>query len=54
LPENPQEHVEIPFNNYMSTRNVEKDNFKRNFSCIPINDQRYTLPITENKKNIKK
>jgi hypothetical protein len=54
LPENPQEHVEIPFNNYMSTRNVEKDNFKRNFSCIPINDQRYTLPITENKKNINK
>lgn len=44
LPENPQEHVEIPFHSFMSTRNMEKDNFNRNLSCIPTNDQRYTLP----------
>ena len=49
LPENPQEHVEIPFHNYMSTRNAEKDNFNRNLNCIPINDQRYTLLIPSKK-----
>ena len=50
LPENPQDHFEIPFNNFMSTRNVEKDNFHRNLDCISLYDQRYTLPIFTNKK----
>jgi hypothetical protein len=55
LLENPQEHVTIPFNNYISTRNIEKDNFNRNLHCVPINDQRYTIPviINENNKNNK-
>jgi hypothetical protein len=50
LPENPQKHVEMPFNNYVSTRNIEKDNFYRNLHCISVNDQRYTLPVLQNKK----
>jgi hypothetical protein len=53
LPENPQEHVEIPFNNCMSTRNIEKDNFNRNLNCVSSNDQRYTLPLFENSKRNK-
>jgi hypothetical protein len=44
LPNNPQAHTEIPFNNYMSTRILEKDHFKREFPVIPTNNQNYTLP----------
>ena len=53
LSENPQEHIEMPFNNYMSTRNMEKDHFNRNLHCISINNQRYTLPIFSNNFNKK-
>lgn len=53
LPENPQEHCEIPFSNYLSTRNLEKDNFYRNLSCIPTNNQAYTLPNWKSNKTIK-
>jgi hypothetical protein len=54
LQHNPQDHVEIPFNNYLSTRNLEKDNFTRNLDCLQINNQRYTLPnfsnVNDNKR----
>ena len=41
LPKNPQEHTEIPFKSYVSTRIFEKDHFKRE---TPFNSQVYTLP----------
>jgi hypothetical protein len=44
LPNNPQANVEIPFNNYVSTRILEKDHFKREMPNIPQNSQLYTLP----------
>jgi hypothetical protein len=44
LPNNPQEHTEMPFQNYTSTRILEKEYFKRNYDCVPNNDQGYTLP----------
>jgi hypothetical protein len=51
LPNNPQEHTEMKFGNYISTRILEKDHFNRTFDCVPINDQRYTVPVTSfNKK----
>jgi hypothetical protein len=53
LPDNPQEHVEIPFHNFMSTRNAEKDQFNRNLNCIQMNDQRYTLPVFTNENKDK-
>ena len=53
LLENPQEHVDLPFNNYMSTRNMEKDNFNRNLNCVSINDQRYTIPVFINENSDK-
>jgi len=53
LQENPQEHSEIPFSSYLSTRNLEKDNFHRNISCIPTNSQTYTLPNWKSSKSIK-
>jgi hypothetical protein len=43
LPNNPQAHTEIPFQNYSSTRILEKDNFKRTFDIIPQNNQAYTV-----------
>ena len=44
LPNNPQTHTEMPFANYTSTRILEKDNFKREYDCVPNNDQFYTVP----------
>jgi hypothetical protein len=44
LPNNPQAHTEMPFVNYASTRILEKDYFKREFDCVPNNNQRYTVP----------
>ena len=44
LPNNPQEHTEMPFNSYTSTRILEKKYFKRTYDCVPNNDQNYTLP----------
>ena len=44
LPKNPQSHTEMPFSNYTSTRILEKDHFKREFECIPTNNQSYTVP----------
>ena len=41
LSENPQNHVNMTFNNNVSTRILEKDNFKRD-TIIPINTQQYT------------
>jgi hypothetical protein len=45
LPNNPQAHTEMSFQNYTSTRILEKDNFKRTFDCIPQNNQLYTAPV---------
>lgn len=44
LPKNPQANTEMPFQNYASTRILEKDNFNREYNCIPENNQLYTLP----------
>jgi len=43
LPIDPQVHTEMPFDNYTSTRILEKDYFKRDFVCVS-NDQGYTVP----------
>lgn len=50
LPNNPQAHTEMGFSNNVSSRIFEKDNFKREFDCIPQNNQFYTLPATNNIK----
>lgn len=44
LPKNPQANTEMPFQNYTSTRILEKDHFKREYQCIPENNQFYTVP----------
>ena len=44
LPNNPQANTEMPFQNYSSTRILEKDSFKREFQCVPQNNQFYTVP----------
>jgi hypothetical protein len=44
LPNNPQAHTEMPFQNYKSSRILEKDSFKREFDCVPQNNQFYTVP----------
>jgi hypothetical protein len=44
LPNNPQLHTEMSFQNYTSTRILEKDGFKRTFHFIPENNQYYTVP----------
>jgi len=44
LPNNPQSNTEMPFQNYTSTRILEKDYFKRENQCVPENNQFYTLP----------
>ena len=44
LPNNPQLHTEMSFQNYTSTRILEKDGFKRTMPCIPENNQYYTVP----------
>jgi hypothetical protein len=50
LPNNPQAHTEMGFSNNVSSRIFEKDNFKREFDCVPQNNQFYTLPATNNIK----
>ena len=44
LPNNPQLNTEMPFQNYKSSRILEKDSFKREFDCVPQNNQFYTVP----------
>ena len=44
LPNNPQANTEMPFQNYTSTRILEKDYFKRELQTIPSNNQFYTVP----------
>jgi hypothetical protein len=44
LPINPQSHTEMSFPNYTSTRILEKKHFKREFQCVPENNQFYTVP----------
>jgi hypothetical protein len=52
LPKNPQAHTELPFLNNVSTRLYEKDQFKRTYDCmLPNNDQRYTVPVVNQKSN---
>ena len=34
----------MPFQNYSSTRILEKDSFRREFQCVPENNQFYTVP----------
>lgn len=43
LPNNPQSNTEIPFQNYLSTRILEKNSFKREYDCVPQNEQNYTV-----------
>jgi hypothetical protein len=45
LPNNPQAHTEMPFKSYIDTRILEKNNFKREFECVPQNNQIYTVPV---------
>lgn len=52
LPNNPQAHTEMPFQNYSSTRILEKDNFKRTFDIIPQNNQLYTVPVQKSSSHI--
>lgn len=49
LPENPQANTEMHFRNNVSTRVLEKDNFKRDLVC-PSNNQEYTKPVINGKK----
>ena len=44
LPKNPQANTEMSFQNYTSTRILEKDSFKREYDCVPENNQFYTVP----------
>jgi hypothetical protein len=45
LPNDPQQHTELPFNNFVSTRVLEKAYFKRHVDCSNINNnQVYTVP----------
>ena len=44
LLKNPQEYVEMRFDNNVSTRILEKDYFKRDTYCVPENNQFYTVP----------
>jgi len=45
LPNDPQAHTELPFQHSVSTRILEKSTFKREYDCVPPNDQRYTVPV---------
>jgi hypothetical protein len=47
LPNNPQANTEMKFGNYIDTRILEKNNFKREFDCVPLNDQGYTVPMKQ-------
>jgi hypothetical protein len=53
--EDPQQNTEMPFSNNSSTRNIEKDNFRRNLNttCTPHDYQLYTLPVINENKNTK-
>ena len=44
LPNNPQLNTEMPFQNYLDTRILEKNSFKREFDWVPQNNQFYTVP----------
>ena len=37
----------MKFGNYIDTRILEKNNFKRGFECVPLNDQGYTVPMKQ-------
>jgi hypothetical protein len=45
LLEDPQKHTEVPFDNFVSSRILEKDNFTREYDCVPENNQNYSLPV---------
>ena len=47
LPIDPQAHTELPFDNYASTRILEKDYYNTNkrYAVMPPSDNRYTLPV---------
>jgi hypothetical protein len=47
LPDNPQAHTEMKVPTYIDTRILEKNNFKRGFECVPLNDQGYTVPVKQ-------
>jgi hypothetical protein len=49
LPNNPQAHTEMQFQNNISTRILEKDTFKQQNLCTMNNDQGYTVPVVEQK-----
>jgi hypothetical protein len=49
LPNNPQAHTEMKFQNNVSTRILEKDTFQRQPLCTINNDQGYTVPVVEQK-----
>ena len=49
LPNNPQSHTELKFQNNVSTRILEKDIFQRQMLCTLNNDQGYTVPVVEQK-----
>jgi hypothetical protein len=49
LPNDPQAHTEMPFQHNLSTRILEKASFKREFECLPLNDQGYTVPVVNQK-----
>ena len=51
LPNDPQSHATMDFDNNVSSRIFEKDNFKRQFDCVPENNQFYTIPVTTAKGN---
>ncbi len=44
---NPQNNVERPFANNISSRILEKDHFKRTPDCLVNNDRLYLLPTTQ-------
>ena len=52
LPEDPQANTEMHFRNNVSTRVLEKDNFRREIVC-PSNNQDYTKPLPTNYTNSK-
>lgn len=47
LPNNPQSHTEMPFEQNIQTRVLEKDYYKRNkkYDCIPVTNNTYTVPV---------
>ena len=45
LPEDPQKHAIVNFNNNVSTRILEKDNFKRTFVCQTSNNNDNSIPV---------